>query len=242
MTPVKRRFGDTTSDKPRCGAKLRHGGTCKQYPITGRNRCRLHGGATPVAGPTHPNWKHGRRSKLFSHLPSKLRASFEASITDPDLLSVRSELALVDSRLHELLDRLNSGETHDRMVKLSTTIHQLQSATNAPDPSLPAIKAIADRARALIDVSFGEDSVWGKIQDTISSRISLTETERKIAEMKQANVAADRLQILLHQVLASVRQHVINLPGGDTAISGVAVDIFNMMGLSPLMEDREKMN
>ena len=38
-----------------CGARLREGGTCMELPATGRSRCRVHGGATPV-GPRSPHF------------------------------------------------------------------------------------------------------------------------------------------------------------------------------------------
>lgn len=33
-----------------CGAKTRDGTPCQRAPVAGRNRCRLHGGATPKGG------------------------------------------------------------------------------------------------------------------------------------------------------------------------------------------------
>ena len=36
-------------DRPVCGAKTRNGGTCRNAPLPGTNRCRMHGGASPQA-------------------------------------------------------------------------------------------------------------------------------------------------------------------------------------------------
>jgi hypothetical protein len=46
----------------RCNARTRRGGFCPSYPVRGRTRCRMHGGATPY-GAAHPRYKHGRYSK-----------------------------------------------------------------------------------------------------------------------------------------------------------------------------------
>lgn len=35
------------SDKPRCGAKTRSGGTCQKFPLLGGKRCAKHGGGAP---------------------------------------------------------------------------------------------------------------------------------------------------------------------------------------------------
>jgi hypothetical protein len=47
---------------PRCGAKIRSGGSCRSPAVHGRKRCRMHGGA-PGSGAPKANQnarKHGR--------------------------------------------------------------------------------------------------------------------------------------------------------------------------------------
>ena len=47
----------------RCGAKTRSGAPCKSAPVTGRRRCRMHGGADGSGAPRgskNGNYKHGR--------------------------------------------------------------------------------------------------------------------------------------------------------------------------------------
>ena len=46
-----------------CGAKTRSGGPCKSAPVTGRRRCRMHGGAYGSGAPSgsrNGNFRHGR--------------------------------------------------------------------------------------------------------------------------------------------------------------------------------------
>ena len=45
-----------------CGAKTRSGKPCQKPPLQGKNRCRLHGGAS-LCGVDHPNYKHGNCTK-----------------------------------------------------------------------------------------------------------------------------------------------------------------------------------
>lgn len=49
----------------RCGARTRQGVDrfCMRYPVPDRTRCRLHGGATLLAGPNHPSWRTGQYSR-----------------------------------------------------------------------------------------------------------------------------------------------------------------------------------
>lgn len=69
-------------------------------------RCRLHGGLTP-AGAAHPAFIHGRYSK---YLPTRLSERYRTAATDPDLLALGSEVALLDARLAELVERTNATE------------------------------------------------------------------------------------------------------------------------------------
>ena len=48
-----------------CGARTRAGGACCQ-PAMRNGRCRQHGGMS-LRGLSHPNTKHGRRSKYLPH-------------------------------------------------------------------------------------------------------------------------------------------------------------------------------
>lgn len=51
------------SQANRCGAKTRSGAPCKSAPVTGRRRCRMHGGAHGSGAPSgsrNGNFKHGR--------------------------------------------------------------------------------------------------------------------------------------------------------------------------------------
>jgi hypothetical protein len=46
-----------------CGARTRSGAPCKSAPVTGRRRCRMHGGADGSGAPKgerNGNYKHGR--------------------------------------------------------------------------------------------------------------------------------------------------------------------------------------
>jgi hypothetical protein len=64
MTDNPMRLAETggASHSSRCGARTRSGAPCKSAPVTGRRRCRMHGGAGSGAprGSKNGNYKHGR--------------------------------------------------------------------------------------------------------------------------------------------------------------------------------------
>ena len=56
-----------TNDKAKCFAKTRKNGLCKTQPVTGKKRCRMHGGAKGSGAPygSQNAFKHGRYSKAI---------------------------------------------------------------------------------------------------------------------------------------------------------------------------------
>jgi len=52
---------DPVKERPRCGAKTRAGTPCRRWPVRGRRRCRLHGGAS-----TGPRTVEGRARQAAS--------------------------------------------------------------------------------------------------------------------------------------------------------------------------------
>ena len=64
INPMNRHLGshvDKMRGAPRCGARTRVGGACRAPAVTGRKRCRLHGGLSPGAphGPRNGNYRDG---------------------------------------------------------------------------------------------------------------------------------------------------------------------------------------
>lgn len=94
-----------------CGAKTRSGAPCRGAAMA-NGRCRLHGGATP-AGIASANFRHGRYSK---DLPARLAARFTEAQADPELLSLRAEIALIDARTNELLAGIGSDSVRAAQV------------------------------------------------------------------------------------------------------------------------------
>jgi len=55
--------GSSVSQPSQCGARTRSGAPCRSAPVTGRRRCRMHGGADGSGAPRgskNGNYKHGR--------------------------------------------------------------------------------------------------------------------------------------------------------------------------------------
>ena len=89
----------------KCGAKTRNGGTCKNPPINGHGRCRMHGGKTP-RGPASANFKHGLYATAFKE---EMRQKFDAASSIDDPLDLLPELAAQRALFVSYVERFQPG-------------------------------------------------------------------------------------------------------------------------------------
>jgi hypothetical protein len=64
-----------------CGAKTRTGTACKNLPMTGKKRCRMHGGASR-SGKDHWNFKHGYWTKEEKQLRTQTMRMMRSYMND----------------------------------------------------------------------------------------------------------------------------------------------------------------
>lgn len=107
-----------------CGAKTRTGSPCKNAPVTGSKRCRMHGGKTP-RGVALPQTKHGRYSK---DMPTRLLARYEEAVTDPELLNLSAEIALTDAMTRDVMESLESVKASEK-DEINKHFHRLTNLT-----------------------------------------------------------------------------------------------------------------
>ena len=84
-----------------CGAKTRDGDPCKNAPVTGHARCRMHGGTSPGRPIIH-----GRYSLIHR---AALAAKVATFLADPRPGDLTDELALLRALLQDYLERFPDG-------------------------------------------------------------------------------------------------------------------------------------
>src|SRR5690349_16659334 len=80
---------------------------CKKHAMRGREYCRAHGGRIP-RGIARPSTTDARHSK---DLPTHFLAHYDFTKNDPTLLEQKDEIALMEARVHDLLRRVDAGES-----------------------------------------------------------------------------------------------------------------------------------
>jgi hypothetical protein len=150
------------SDAPRCTARSkRTGQPCTQPVCRGRTKCRLHGGRSR-RGLAAPAWKGGRYSKA---LPPDLVDAYERARTDPELLALRDELALVDARLNALLERLAEGETSTGWARVYEALELRRRLADTERKREQWLQTVLTAEQALAFVGALAASVKRHVQD-----------------------------------------------------------------------------
>lgn len=120
LPPANTRRGACTNEE--CVAT---GGACGAFDglacevsigLMPNGRCTRHGGQS-LSGMAAPGWRGRGMSRV---LPERLLDHYHEALNDPDLLSLRTEIALQRALLTDLLDRLREGEHVPRAAFTAT--------------------------------------------------------------------------------------------------------------------------
>lgn len=186
-----------------CTAKSkRTGERCRRQAVPGMTVCASHGGKS-LAGPASPRFKTGRYSK---YLPERLRERYEAAAEDPELLALREDIALIDSRLADLLKRVDSGEAGSIWKLLQSAWRAYVKAQKGDDP-VEAAAAFAD-VDDLIQKGLMDHAAWSEIAGLLEQRRRLVESERKRLVDMQQMLTAEQAMVFVTAVTDAVRRHV----------------------------------
>lgn len=186
--------------KPRCQAwNGNKGRQCENLPVKGRGHpaapefykrvCGTHGGKTP-SGVESPHWKHGRYSK---DLPANLAADYVRSLKDPDLVSLRDQLALIDVFIKQDIRKLAALEEAGDWSRALELLVEMENASASGDIELVALRL--QELRGLVDK--GEESI--RVRDRIIRRV---EQYRKVAESERRRMVDLRLLLTVERQMA----------------------------------------
>lgn len=183
-----------------CKAKAKSTGKrCTQRVVPGYEVCFYHGGATP-RGVASPHFKHGRYAKV----PINLLAAYEASLADPELLSLNQEIALLDARANTVLGRLEVKEAGSWFARLNELWTAMEKARPDPQQVMYFLGQIGD----VIQAGAREWEQWGELFSIFEQRRKLAESERRRREAMQTQLNADQAMTLVSALLESVVRNV----------------------------------
>jgi hypothetical protein len=205
----------------RCTAKSKRSQErCRNHASVGRNVCHIHGGKTPI-GPGSPHYRTGRHSRF---LPSRIAADYEAALHDPELVSLRKEIATVDARIIDLLKRVETGES-------GATWRAAQAAMNAFDAAkargqLAEMQLHLDRLKELLTGGAGDYAAWDKVMALVEQRRRLVDSEARRLRDAYETLTADRAMMLLAVVVEILQRHITD----RSVLGAIAADVQRLTG------------
>lgn len=186
----------------RCKAVNAEGAPCGKAPRRGRDLCGNHGGARP-AGIASPLIVTGRHSK---YLPTNLSDRYHEALADPELTSIRSEIAVLDSRFSSLLEKLQGTESAEAWATIATKIPRLVDLLDRGD--LDEAKVLVDELAGIVRTGLTDFSTWREIYAVTDQKARLTEIERKQKIELDQFVPIEKVYLLVMALISLVRENV----------------------------------
>jgi Spy/CpxP family protein refolding chaperone len=156
-------------------------------------------------------------------MPKRLADKYEEAQRDPELLSARSDVAFLEARLGELMERLSSGESNEIWDDLHKTLARFEeSAEEDADKIIRTVKLIVERGRT-------DEAVWRQLHEVIEQKTKVAASEwKRLVDMKQV-ITAEKAMAFSMQLLEIVLRHTPE-PERRRRIAGEIQGLMNVQG------------
>jgi hypothetical protein len=189
--------------KRRCQAwNKREGRQCLRIVSRGKRVCSVHGGSSK-SGMASSQWKNGKFSR---YLPKRLREKFDFIATDSKLLEQTEAIHIIDTRIADVLSRVDSGEAGAMWAKAREIYTDIQAAIQAED-SFRLNRSLIDLGPVL-DRGAADYVAWGEIQELFRLRKQLIESERKRMLEMQLYLSVEQVANFYQALTLAVSQNV----------------------------------
>jgi hypothetical protein len=201
-----------------CGAITYDGGICKRL-ATHNGRCHWHGGLSSKADEPQPGG-----GKWTNALPYDLVARYERTHNDPNRLSVQGEIALIDARIEDLLNRVSTSESQSAWGDLRDAYEKMMHGREY------GLYEQENTYRAhinnIINGALNASTSWINIQALIEQRRRLVECEQRTAILTLARQRQQAAAAIIDAYTAAIQRYVSD-PETCAAIHAEADKLLN---------------
>lgn len=160
---------------------MRYGETtlrpCTNLPVSGSDKCWRHvRESRPRVGLAATAFKHGRNVR--GTLPTRYQEAYDRAVNDPELTSLRRQIALLDAREEELIERLGSGEASALWTKMRAMIDEGASRKELLE---------------VIEKGLLQEKNWTELQTSWELRRRMVDTERRREELKNSHMSFNEI-------------------------------------------------
>jgi len=156
-------------------------------------------------------------------MPQHLYERFEEARQDPDLLSVRNDLALMEARLTQLMERIDEGASEQCWRDLKERFGDLKRARRIHDKDAEemALAKIEDT----IERGERDTDTWEDVRKTIELKVKLSQAELKRLMAMNQILTVENAMTLLGRVVDAVKRHVQD----EQALAAIGAEFSRMV-------------
>ncbi len=200
-----------------CSGHTRSGDPCKM-PAMGNGKCRMHGGKS-LSGVAAPAYKGAGRSRV---VPARWADAYQGAVDDPDLLSLRHDIAIVDASIEDLESRLPETEleveafqsfiaTFGSMKRFHVDANEAKTLEDREEARKSFFQAF-DTACVLLQEVNGyrasELEIMGRTMELREQRRRLVDTETKRLTAAVQSIRVDAVKTILWALLDILRREI----------------------------------
>jgi hypothetical protein len=196
---------------PQCAARRSSGEyRCTGYAVHnyGYRTCCKHGAGSPAKG--RPGGRPPSVLPRKYELQDDLMTRFEKAVNDPDLLSLDREIALIDTRLTQLAERLPSeDQSTTSFLQLKEGLEQLKKALETRDAEGQIMASI--QLVNSYDAIEAERINWLEIVSLTQQRSKLTAREAERRKAMRAYMTVEEAKAMIRVIMETVNECVPEL-------------------------------
>ena len=138
--------------------------------------------------------------------------AFERAVSDPDLVSMRQELAKLDLRIADLEERAKRGESVGAWQRLRALATELELRAMEESPDREKVGDLAARIAALSREALDEVSLWDELKQLIELRRRISDTERKYEELHKLLIPHSQLVRMFDELHGAIEAVIEDRP------------------------------
>jgi hypothetical protein len=201
-----------TNLRLKCSATVKSTGErCKKWAVEGYRVCGSHGAGSPHKGrPGGFNkimTKAGRTSRYASYLPGDLAERMNKIYLDPELLSFRDDISLLDLRISQLLDMIANGNfMGDWETLLGCYKSMRKNLEKGGNPE--KFDEAFERMGEIFGSTDTDVHTWNQIVTILAERRKFAESEAKRMIQAESMLRLDEVNRLMGALASAVKEYV----------------------------------
>lgn len=192
--------------RPQCiGKNHANGYRCQRYAVLGYSVCQVHGAGSPFKG--RPGGRPPTIFKYKKNMPADLASRYEEAVSDERLLSLDNEIALITTRITQLLEHLpDVDEVTANIEELIQNVAMIKEAKESHDVDkmLELITAVTNAIGTL----HSDISHWDKLTDLFIKKGKLTSYEIEHRKIMKYYITAEEASAMVQSIIQVINRNV----------------------------------